>query len=89
MTSGPPRGPRRRDDDFDDVIRRTRRRRARTKGTRKRRVKIVLLAVLIIMLAMFGSGVGAVVKFRRGQREAAGLSPRPSAYIPGRARGSL
>ena len=64
MTPGPPRGPRRRDDDFDDVLRRTRRRRARTQGNRKRRVKIVLIAVLILVLAMIGSGVGAVAKFR-------------------------
>jgi penicillin-binding protein 1A len=62
----PPRGPTRgrRDDDFDDVLRRTRRRRARTQGNRKRRVKIVLVALLIIVLAMIGSGVGAVAKFR-------------------------
>jgi penicillin-binding protein 1A len=66
VTPPPPPGPRgrQRDDDFDDVIRRTRRRRARKQGTRKRRGKIVLLALLIIVLAMIGSGVGAVAKFR-------------------------
>jgi penicillin-binding protein 1A len=66
VTPPPPRGRRgrARDDDFDDVLRRTRRRRARTQGNRKRRVKIVLLALLILVLAMIGSGVGAVAKFR-------------------------
>jgi penicillin-binding protein 1A len=60
------RGPRarQRDDDFDDVLRRGRRRRARKHGTRKRRARIILLALLILVLAMIGSGVGAVAKFR-------------------------
>ncbi|HTS73540.1 MAG TPA: transglycosylase domain-containing protein [Gaiellaceae bacterium] len=66
MTPPPPRGPgrRRSDDDFDDVLRRTRRRRERTRGNRKRRVKVFLVVLLIIVLAMIGSGVGAVAKFR-------------------------
>jgi penicillin-binding protein 1A len=60
------RGPSRsrRDDDFEDVLRRTRRRRGRNRGQRKRRLRIVLLVLLILVLAMIGSGVGAVAKFR-------------------------
>jgi penicillin-binding protein 1A len=66
VTPGPPRGPgrSRRDDEFDDVLRRNRRRRDRTRGARKRRLKIILVALLIIVLALIGSGVGAVAKFR-------------------------
>ncbi|MGZ4256405.1 MAG: transglycosylase domain-containing protein, partial [Gaiellaceae bacterium] len=62
----PPRGPSRgrRDDDFDDVLRRTRRRRDRTRGHRKRRLRAFLVALLIVVLALVGSGVGAVAKFR-------------------------
>ena len=59
----PPRG-RRRDDDFEDILRRTRRRRERGRDRRKQRTKIFLGAIIILVLALLASGVGAVAKFR-------------------------
>ncbi len=66
MTPPPPpaRGRRRGDDDFENVLRRTRRRRERTKGKRKRRRTLILGGVLIGVLALIASGVGAMAAFR-------------------------
>jgi len=66
VTPPPSRGSRgaRRDDDFVSVLRRTRRRRVRTQGRRSRRLKLFLGAVLILVVVLLASGVGAVAKFR-------------------------
>jgi penicillin-binding protein 1A len=65
MTPPPPRGRSRRDDDdFEDVLRRTRRRRALGNGRRKRRARIFLGALIVLLLAVVASGVGAVAAFR-------------------------
>src|SRR6266536_298629 len=68
MTPPPPPPPpgrgRRADDDFESVLRRTRRRRSTGKNRRKRRLKIAFVCLLVVVLAVIASGVGAVAKFR-------------------------
>ena len=65
MSPPPPRGRRRGgDDEFEDVLRRRKRRRLNGKGKRKRRATLILGALLVIVLAMIASGVGAVAAFR-------------------------
>ncbi len=59
----PPRG-RRRDDEFEDILRRTRRRRERGRNHRKHRARIFLGILLVLVLVLLASGVGAVAKFR-------------------------
>ena len=61
----PPRGRRRvGDDDLESVFRLRKRRRAQSKGKRKRRTTLILGALLIVVLALIASGVGAVAAFR-------------------------
>jgi penicillin-binding protein 1A len=60
----PPRGRRGSDDELAYLLWRTRRRRGRGKGKRGRRVPLVLAAVLVVLLALIASGVGAVAAFR-------------------------
>ncbi|MGB2875874.1 MAG: transglycosylase domain-containing protein [Gaiellaceae bacterium] len=60
----PPPGRGRSDDDFEDVLRRTRRRRERNNSRRRRRTKIFFGALVIAVLALVASGVGAVATFR-------------------------
>jgi penicillin-binding protein 1A len=61
----PPRGRRHADDeDFENVLRRTRRRRSHGKGKHKRRTTLILGALLVGILALIASGVGAVAAFR-------------------------
>ena len=60
----PPRGRRSRDDGLDDVLKRARRRRGRQSSRRGRRVKIFFGAILVILLVLLATGVGAVAKFR-------------------------
>jgi penicillin-binding protein 1A len=66
MTPGPPRGPRRsrRDDDFERVVRRAHRRRELSHGRRRRRAKILLGVLVVLVLVLLASGVGAVATFR-------------------------
>jgi penicillin-binding protein 1A len=62
----PPRGRRGRDDGLDDVLKRARKRRGRQSSRRNRRVKIFFGAILVILLVLLVTGVGAVAKFRSG-----------------------
>jgi penicillin-binding protein 1A len=65
MSPPPPRGRRRGgDDEFEDVLRRRKRRRLNGKGKRKRRATLILGALLVAVLAVIASGVGAVAAFR-------------------------
>jgi len=52
------------DDDLESVFRLRKRRRAQSKGKRKRRTTLILGALLIVVLALIASGVGAVAAFR-------------------------
>jgi penicillin-binding protein 1A len=60
----PPRGRRDSDDDLEHVLLRRRRRRERGKGNRKRRTTLIFVALVILVLAVIASGVGAVARFR-------------------------
>ena len=64
MTPPPPRGTRRRDRDLDDILRLTKRRRERGRGNRKQRAKIFFGALIVLMLVLLVTGVGAVAKFQ-------------------------
>jgi penicillin-binding protein 1A len=68
MTPPPPsRGPgkrRGREDGLDEVLRRARRRRNRVSTRRRRRVKFLCGALLVILLVLLASGMGAVGAFR-------------------------
>ena len=64
MTPPPPRGTRRRDRDLDDILRLRRRRRGRGSGKRRQRLKIFFGALIVLMLVLLVTGVGAVAKFQ-------------------------
>jgi penicillin-binding protein 1A len=64
VTPPPSRGGRRRDDELEHVLRRSRRRRDRINGRRKRRTTLLFVVLVVLVLAVIGSGVGAVAKFR-------------------------
>ncbi|MFL5922073.1 MAG: transglycosylase domain-containing protein [Gaiellaceae bacterium] len=61
----PPRGRgRRQDDELEYLLRRSRRRRGRGKARHKRRTALIFATLLIVVLAVIASSVGAVAKFR-------------------------
>jgi penicillin-binding protein 1A len=66
VTPPPPPPPRGRsgDDELEPILRRSQRRRGRVRARRKRRTALFFSVLLITILAVIASGVGAVAKFR-------------------------